>query len=183
MDRKPISNKLRFEILKRDSFTCQYCGRKAPDVELEIDHIVPVARGGCNDIDNLITACHECNMGKRDRCLEDPAEFQTVNAEKIRAEASPVIRSAIENARRSAEAFSTLADLISEYVFAASGIILDDREKASVIIALRQEKFEKVFKRFTLVFEPYDGDWDSAFGYAVKGNKLFKEVLHGSDVD
>ena len=183
MNRKPISNKLRFEILKRDGFTCQYCGRKAPEVELEIDHIVPVAKGGSNEIDNLITACHECNNGKFDRCLEDPAEFQTVNAEKIRADAIPIIRDAIENAKRKTAAFNSLADLISEYVFYASDIILDDRERESVINALRQEKFEKVFKRFTLVFEPYDGDWDSAFGYAVKGDKYFKEVLYGSDVD
>jgi len=44
MERKAISKKLRFEVYKRDKFTCQYCGRKAPDVILEIDHINPVAK-------------------------------------------------------------------------------------------------------------------------------------------
>ena len=44
--RKALSQKIRFEVFKRDSFTCQYCGRKAPDVVLQVDHIVPVAKGG-----------------------------------------------------------------------------------------------------------------------------------------
>ena len=64
MKRQNISKKLRFEVYKRDSFTCQYCGRKAPDVILNVDHIVPVSKGGTNDILNLITSCFECNNGK-----------------------------------------------------------------------------------------------------------------------
>ena len=72
-DRKDISKKTRFEIFKRDSFTCQYCGRKAPDVLLVIDHIEPVSKGGTNDILNLITSCQECNAGKSDRRLADTA--------------------------------------------------------------------------------------------------------------
>lgn len=62
---------MRFEVFKRDSFTCQYCGAKAPDVLLEIDHIEPVARGGTNDLLNLITSCVACNAGKSDRRLSD----------------------------------------------------------------------------------------------------------------
>ena len=64
MDRKHISKKLRFEVFKRDNFTCQYCGRMAPDVILEVDHIKPVCKGGENDILNLITSCKDCNRGK-----------------------------------------------------------------------------------------------------------------------
>ena len=44
--RKSMSRKLRFEVFKRDRFTCQYCGAKAPDVILHVDHIHPVAAGG-----------------------------------------------------------------------------------------------------------------------------------------
>lgn len=69
--RKSISKTLRFEIFKRDSFTCQYCGQKAPDVLLEVDHIEPVAGGGTNDILNLITSCRACNSGKSDKKLSD----------------------------------------------------------------------------------------------------------------
>lgn len=69
--RKALTKKLRFEVLKRDSFTCQYCGGKAPEVLLHIDHIEPVSKGGTNDLLNLITSCVECNAGKSDRRLTD----------------------------------------------------------------------------------------------------------------
>jgi 5-methylcytosine-specific restriction endonuclease McrA len=36
-----ISKKLRFEVFKRDNFTCQYCGRETPEVILEADHVIP----------------------------------------------------------------------------------------------------------------------------------------------
>lgn len=69
--RKPISKKLRFEVFKRDSFTCQYCGRSAPEVILQVDHIEPVSKGGNNDILNLITSCRDCNLGKGAKKLDD----------------------------------------------------------------------------------------------------------------
>lgn len=70
-ERKSLSKKIRFEVFKRDSFTCQYCGNKAPDVLLEVDHIKPVAQGGTNDMLNLIASCFDCNRGKSDRELSD----------------------------------------------------------------------------------------------------------------
>jgi Restriction endonuclease len=69
--RKSLSKKIRFEVFKRDSFTCQYCGKVAPNVVLELDHIEPVSKGGTNDILNLITSCYDCNRGKSDRELND----------------------------------------------------------------------------------------------------------------
>lgn len=69
--RKAISKKVRFEIFKRDSFKCQYCGMSAPDVILNVDHIKPVADGGTNHATNLITSCFDCNSGKSDRLLDD----------------------------------------------------------------------------------------------------------------
>jgi len=59
-----ISNKLRFEVFKRDKFACQYCGRTPPKVILEVDHIHPVSEGGSDDIQNLLTSCSDCNHGK-----------------------------------------------------------------------------------------------------------------------
>jgi hypothetical protein len=72
--RKPLSKKLRFEVFKRDSFTCQYCGKSAPEVVLHVDHIKPVKEGGTNDITNLVTACADCNLGKGARKLSDSSE-------------------------------------------------------------------------------------------------------------
>lgn len=71
VERKPLSKKIRFEVFKRDSFTCQYCGQKAPDVILEVDHITPVSKGGKNEILNLVTSCFDCNRGKKDRVISD----------------------------------------------------------------------------------------------------------------
>lgn len=62
-----ISKKMRFEVFKRDGFTCCYCGQKPPQVVLEADHIDPKSKGGEDDINNLITACFECNRGKGNR--------------------------------------------------------------------------------------------------------------------
>jgi len=61
--------RLRFMALDKFNFKCQYCGRKAPDIELHIDHIVPKAKGGRNIIENLTVACRECNIGKSDLLL------------------------------------------------------------------------------------------------------------------
>lgn len=69
--RKTLSKKIRFEVFKRDSFQCQYCGRNAPEVVLQIDHIEPIAKGGSNDIMNLVTSCENCNSGKGVRGLDD----------------------------------------------------------------------------------------------------------------
>lgn len=74
--RKAIGNKVRFEVFKRDSFTCQYCGQKAPDVLLEVDHIKPVIKGGTNDILNLVTSCKVCNSGKSKNELSDDSVIE-----------------------------------------------------------------------------------------------------------
>lgn len=74
--KRNISKKTRFEVFKRDNFTCQYCGRMAPDVILEVDHINPIAKGGNNNILNLITSCFECNRGKGKRKLTENEEIK-----------------------------------------------------------------------------------------------------------
>lgn len=62
--RQQISKRTRFEVFKRDLFACQYCGSTPPKVILHVDHIVAVANGGKNDLDNLVTSCDSCNLGK-----------------------------------------------------------------------------------------------------------------------
>lgn len=70
---RSISKRLRFEILCRDQFACQYCGHFAPQVQLHVDHIVPVTRGGTSAPSNLRTACEDCNMGKLAMELDEAA--------------------------------------------------------------------------------------------------------------
>ena len=57
---------LRFRVFRRDSFACQYCGRKPPAVLLHVDHIMPWSSGGRTELANLRTACSVCNLGKSD---------------------------------------------------------------------------------------------------------------------
>lgn len=59
-----VSRRLRYEILRRDGHACRYCGAKAPDTSLTVDHVVPVALSGTDDADNLVAACTDCNAGK-----------------------------------------------------------------------------------------------------------------------
>lgn len=68
-----IPKKLRFEVFKRDSFTCIYCGRRPPEVVLHADHRIPEAGGGETTILNLVTSCLDCNLGKGATPLDDHA--------------------------------------------------------------------------------------------------------------
>lgn len=66
-----VTPKIRFEVLKRDNFTCQYCGAHGEGVVLEVDHIIPISKGGTSDMGNLITACFDCNRGKGSDLVTD----------------------------------------------------------------------------------------------------------------
>lgn len=84
LERKNLSKKIRFEVFKRDMFKCQYCGKspiKDQDVVLEVDHIVPVAEGGSNEMINLVTSCWDCNRGKGPRKLDDRQVIVTQHEE------------------------------------------------------------------------------------------------------
>jgi len=61
----------RRNILIRDGYACQYCGEKFLSSELELEHVLPRARGGLSTWENLVAACRDCNVRKADRT---PAE-------------------------------------------------------------------------------------------------------------
>lgn len=74
-----VSKSLRFEVFARDSFTCQYCGSRPPDVVLELDHIHPRAKGGTDETVNLITSCYDCNRGKCAKIISEIAPRPDAN--------------------------------------------------------------------------------------------------------
>jgi len=82
--RKAIGKRVRFEVFKRDEFTCQYCGSTPPSVVLEVDHIHAVAQGGGNDEDNLVTSCFNCNRGKGAELLTSVPESLSNKAVRIK---------------------------------------------------------------------------------------------------
>lgn len=76
---RQVPKSLRYDILKRDGFRCQGCGKSPasqPGVVLHVDHIIPLSKGGTNDPDNLVTLCGDCNIGKA-------AKLITALAQKI----------------------------------------------------------------------------------------------------
>lgn len=67
-ERALLTTKLRYEILERDGFKCQICGRTENDgVKLHVDHIYPISKGGATIPENLRTLCSDCNLGKSNK--------------------------------------------------------------------------------------------------------------------
>lgn len=70
--RSLMTSKLRQKIKERDKYTCQYCGNsinQEPNLLLEIDHIIPVSKGGLTEESNLQTLCWRCNRTKSDKLI------------------------------------------------------------------------------------------------------------------
>ena len=168
MSRKPISKKIRFEVFKRDHFTCQYCGRMAPDVILEVDHIKPVAGGGDNEMVNLVTSCRDCNRGKGKRKLTDNDELKKQQAAlddlATRREQAEMMA---EWRQSLADTDNALADKASEYIGTVSGYTLNDNGKRSIKKLIKNFSFEEVMEAIEISFDHYyhgtDKTWERAF--------------------
>lgn len=65
--RVQIPTEVRQYVLERDCHQCQSCGKTTQQSPMHIDHIIPLAKGGTNDISNLHTLCQRCNLSKGDR--------------------------------------------------------------------------------------------------------------------
>lgn len=65
--RIPIPPEVRKYVFTRDKYQCQSCGQTHQETGLTIDHIIPLAKGGSNDISNLQTLCQKCNQRKTDK--------------------------------------------------------------------------------------------------------------------
>ena len=71
MPRNKINKHLRLQVLIRDRQKCCICGRSKDEVPLEVDHIVPISRGGNDEMSNLAALCKDCNSGKSDYSFSD----------------------------------------------------------------------------------------------------------------
>lgn len=78
-----ISKKLRFDVLKRDDFACQYCGRTAEETKMTIDHIISIADGGKDTFVNLVSCCMDCNMGKGSRSVQEMRDKIQIKTEEF----------------------------------------------------------------------------------------------------
>lgn len=111
--RATITKRTRFAVFARDNFQCRYCGRQSDTVPMVIDHMIPVAAGGTNDLENLITACEPCNQGKADKRLEQhvPNDGDRL---RLAQERNEQMRSA-EAARQAKEAREAMERVIVDY--------------------------------------------------------------------
>lgn len=157
--RKGISKSTRFEVFKRDSFTCQYCGKSAPDVVLEVDHINPVSKGGDDDISNLITACFDCNRGKSDKKL---TENQVIKKQKEELDKLNQRREQLEMIAQWRTELLDLenkeADKIMELVSDSLGLNsrLTDYGRTKMKKLIKKYGFDEVLESSIIAYEQYD---------------------------
>ncbi|HOF42054.1 MAG TPA: HNH endonuclease signature motif containing protein [Candidatus Hydrogenedentes bacterium] len=175
VERQPIPKKLRFDVFKRDSFKCQYCGASAPDVLLHVDHIKPVAAGGTNDITNLITSCASCNLGKRDKPLDDNSAVKKRKAQldelQDRREQIEMMMDWMEGLRDlQSQAIARLSDYWGNL---APGFVPNDRGRQKIRKWLTKFSIEEIMRAMdasasTYLEFPNDGQvtkesWETAF--------------------
>lgn len=133
-----VTKRIRFEVLRRDEFTCRYC--RSRDNALTVDHVVPVALGGSDDPSNLVAACKDCNAGKAS-ASPDEAMVAQVEADALRwASAMEVVVGRRRAARRA----------VDEYSAAAAGAWLDEFDglyRAPELPADAEQSFEAFYAR------------------------------------
>lgn len=137
--RKPLSKTVRFEVFKRDGFACVYCGATPPGALLECDHAHPVAKGGTNDIGNLVTACFDCNRGKGARSLTAviPQSMPDRAAEVLEREAQIVGYQAVMKQRRMRienDVRDVIDAFLQEYPYQGDGIPKRDAQSIARFI-------------------------------------------------
>lgn len=155
--RKNPSKKLRFEVFKRDRFTCQYCGAQPPGAVLVCDHIDPVALGGTTTIDNLITACEPCNQGKGkrplgDRVIRPDADLMYLEVQQELAE----LRRFQEAEQQRDEALKSIAEDLQERWMDTTGE--DFPPKESVFIQMLRKYSPAIVNEATLIVAKKDAD-------------------------
>lgn len=171
--RKSISKKTRFEVFKRDHFACQYCGMKAPDVVLTIDHIHPVAAGGPNDVLNYITACTDCNSGKGARLLDDRsvierqrAQLEELQERREQLQMMLAWRDELEKLKGST------VDLIADRIEDRGGFVPNENGRANIRRWLKRFSFDEILTAVDEAFdiymrwvddEPDKAAWEIAF--------------------
>lgn len=78
--RSPIPGVLRHEVFQRDGYRCRECGATNLETSLEVDHIIPVAQGGTDELKNLQTLCTACNRAKGNRAWTAPPGKNIIRA-------------------------------------------------------------------------------------------------------
>jgi hypothetical protein len=192
--RKSIPKSIRFEVLKRDKFTCQYCGNSAPDVILHIDHIDPVANDGRNDVINLITSCEGCNLGKSDKLLSDDSAIKKAKNQldelQERREQLEMMMEWQRGLRDLAE--DTITEVCRYWEDLAPGFSVNDNGKMNIKKWMRRFSLAEVTSAMDIAAEQYlqfDTDervtgesWEIAFGKVSGICRVTRESQEDPDI-
>lgn len=174
-DRKAIPKGVRFDVFKRDSFKCQYCGATSPDILLQIDHIHPVSKGGVNDVTNLITACQPCNSGKSDKTLYENTTVTKARTQleqlQERREQLEMMMSWMEGLRDLKE--TALDRVVDYWRNLAPGFTMNQNGRSDLQKWIREFNIEELCQAMDIAAEKYlrfedDGNvtsesWEEAF--------------------
>ncbi len=177
-NRKPINKKMRFEIFKRDKFTCQYCGRKSPDVILEVDHIIPVAEGGRNDMLNLITSCRDCNRGKGKRKLNDNSEVERQRmAMEDAQDRKEQMRMMIQWRKELVNIEDEMIESINELWNERTGDYINENGRQKLRLFIKQYGFEEVIEATEIAIATYYVVGHSEYAFGKIGGILFNRKI------
>lgn len=160
--RKKISASLRWQVFARDNFTCRYCGVQAgkDGVEIHADHIISVADGGDDSIDNLLTACQQCNGGKGARSLsqvpdaEGVADRMRARADSIRKQADSISVSLQQEKRLEQEAVNLKCQ-----AYGVEQVQLDRGEKGKIVVLCREFGAETVLDWYRIAVSNGIPEW------------------------
>jgi hypothetical protein len=161
-----ISRKIRFETFKRDGFKCAYCGKSPPQVILEIDHIDPRAAGGQDNINNLITACFDCNRGKRNIPLTKapPTLSENLAVLKEQEEQLGEYRRFVRKIERRVQ--GEVAEIDAVYSEAYPGWQFSDKfKRASLKTFLRFLPKHEIINSLEIAISKYPRDKDRVINY------------------
>ena len=152
-----LSKKIRFEVFKRDRFTCQYCGAKAPETVLNVDHIEPVAKGGGDEILNLITSCFDCNNGKRDKRLVDSSVLEKQRQQlELLQERREQIELMLEWKKSLSEFDNDIHKMILDYINGKmSPWLISDGEKGTIGQWLKKYEVEQILEGIDIAATKY----------------------------
>ena len=180
-ERKAISKRMRFEVLKRDSFTCQYCGKQPPDTVLHLDHIKPVSKGGKNTILNLVTSCVDCNLGKSDVELSDDSAIKKQQSQlKLLAEKKAQVSMMVEWRESLLDYDELLTDSLRKIIdryLEEDGKCVSDTGVPLIRKAIKKHGYQKAVDSIESLYasgKEFSGGWSAAIKYCSerKGNSI-----------
>lgn len=162
--RKGLSQSLRWQVFARDGFACRYCGRSAGEgTELHADHLVSVADGGTNEMDNLVTACQCCNGGKGARSLQEaPTPLEVVDRINATAASLEAQSQAIQRANEARKRVrQDVINVLCE-VYDVESVKIDDRSISFLVNVQKEHGADRLVEWIEIACDKRVREWDVA---------------------